>query len=167
MKDIIISALSALPLQSIWLLFERARIRRLCRRLAHCGERVTISQGFYAEAPATISIDDDASFAPGVSIMGVGGCRIGANAMIASGVMILTTTHDRTAPVMRDTGLHRPVLIESNSWIGAGAILLPGSIVRAGAIVGAGAVVTSEVLPDQVVAGVPARFVFERTSAAR
>ena len=167
MKDAIVSALSALPLESIWQLFERARIRRLCRRLAHCGERVTISRGFYAEAPATVSIDDDASFAPGVSIMGVGGCRIGVNAMVATGVMILTTTHDRTALIMRDTGLHKPVVIESNAWIGAGAILLPGAVVRSGAVVGAGAVVTGEVLQDQVVAGVPARFVFERTSAAR
>jgi maltose O-acetyltransferase len=164
-KDLLVAAFSILPVEATASLFEQARIRRLRRRLAHCGERVAISRDFYVEDPSRLTIEDDASFGPGVSVMGVGGCWIGVNAMIATQVLILTTTHDRTAPVMRQTGVHREVLIESNTWIGAGAILLPGAIVRTGSVVGAGAVVTGEVAAGQVVVGIPARSMFARTAA--
>ena len=42
-------------------------------------------------------------------------------------------------------------------WIGHGAIVMPGVKVSNGAVIGSGAVVTKDVLPYQVVAGVPAR----------
>lgn len=87
--------------------------------------------------------------------------------MVATGVLILTTTHDRKADVMRASSVHRAVLIEDDAWIGAAAILLPGAVVRSGAVVAAGAVVTGEVKQDQVVAGVPARLLYERHAAGR
>lgn len=49
--------------------------------------------------------------------------------------------------------------IRRSAMIGAGATLLPGTEIGAGAIVGAGAVVSRDVEPNQVVMGVPARFV--------
>ena len=162
MREAVVALLSFIPVESIGLFLERIRIRRLCRRMRHCGKRVTISRGFYVESPGTVSIADDVSFGPNVSIMGIGGCTIGMNAMIATHSLILTTTHDRRAAIVRDTGIHKPVVIEENAWIGAGAILLPGAVVRARAVVGAGAVVANEVLPDQVVGGVPAQVLFER-----
>lgn len=53
----------------------------------------------------------------------------------------------------------RPALtrIDSDVWIGDGAVLLPGVRIGVGAVVGANAVVTRDVEPYQVVAGVPAR----------
>lgn len=50
-----------------------------------------------------------------------------------------------------------PVVLESDAYVGAGAILLPGVKVGRGAVIGAGAVVTSDVAAGDVVAGVPAR----------
>lgn len=55
----------------------------------------------------------------------------------------------------------KPIHIEENVWIGAGAIILPGVRIGAGAIVAAGAVVTKNVAPRTVVAGVPARKIKE------
>lgn len=51
------------------------------------------------------------------------------------------------------------VCIDDNSFIGAGAIILPGVHIGQNAIVGAGAVVTKDVPDNAVVAGNPARFV--------
>lgn len=50
-----------------------------------------------------------------------------------------------------------PVVLKSGTYVGTGAILLPGVIVGKASVIGAGAVVTKSV-PDHVVAvGVPAR----------
>jgi len=50
-----------------------------------------------------------------------------------------------------------PVVIERGSFIGAGAMLLPGTRVGARSFVAAGSVVTADVPPATLVAGVPAR----------
>jgi phosphonate metabolism protein (transferase hexapeptide repeat family) len=53
-----------------------------------------------------------------------------------------------------------------DTWIGHGAILLPGRKVGTGAIVGAGAVVSRDVAPYTIVAGNPARLIRRRFAAA-
>jgi acetyltransferase-like isoleucine patch superfamily enzyme len=52
-----------------------------------------------------------------------------------------------------------PVVIQNDSWIGAGAIILPGVLIGTGSIVGAGSVVTKDVEPFSIVAGVPAQII--------
>lgn len=52
-----------------------------------------------------------------------------------------------------------PIIVLDNSFIGAGAIVMPGVTIGPNAIVAAGAVVTKDVGPGSVVAGVPARTV--------
>ena len=53
----------------------------------------------------------------------------------------------------------RPVLLKKNSWIGAGAIILPGVTVGENSIVGAGSVVTKDVPDNTIVVGNPAKVV--------
>jgi len=57
------------------------------------------------------------------------------------------------------------VVIESDVWIGHGAIVLSGVTVGRGAVVGAGSVVTKDVAPYAVVAGNPARVLRMRFSS--
>lgn len=52
---------------------------------------------------------------------------------------------------------HAKTEIGSDVWIGANALITSGIIVGHGAIIGAGAVVTKDVLPYQIVGGIPAR----------
>lgn len=58
------------------------------------------------------------------------------------------------------------VAIGHDVWIGHGAIVLPGRRIGDGAVIAAGAVVTKDVAPYTIVAGVPARPVRPRFSAA-
>lgn len=51
----------------------------------------------------------------------------------------------------------KPVFIGEDSFIGAGAIILPGTIIGKNCIVGAGAVVKGSVDDYSIVAGNPAR----------
>ncbi len=53
------------------------------------------------------------------------------------------------------------ITIESDAWIGAGAVILPEVRVGRGAVVGALSVVTGDVAPLTIVAGQPARPVRE------
>jgi acetyltransferase-like isoleucine patch superfamily enzyme len=53
-------------------------------------------------------------------------------------------------------------MIESDAWLGANSIILPGTTVGRGAVVAAGAVVTADVAPYSVVGGIPARVLSTR-----
>jgi len=55
----------------------------------------------------------------------------------------------------------KPIVIQSNAWIGMNCIILKGVTIGEGAIVGAGSVVTKDVLPWTIVAGNPAKLIRE------
>lgn len=52
-----------------------------------------------------------------------------------------------------------PVVIESDVWIGARAMVLKGVTVGRGAVIGAGAIVTANVPPGAIVGGIPAKVI--------
>jgi maltose O-acetyltransferase len=89
-----------------------------------------------------------------------GGITIGSNVSISEDVVILTADHDPESPEFE--GRKRPVCLGDRVWIGTRAMILPGVAIGDGAVVGAGAVVTKDVLPYQIVAGVPAKAIGER-----
>jgi acetyltransferase-like isoleucine patch superfamily enzyme len=70
---------------------------------------------------------------------------------------------DADVPIGSQFPVNRPVSIGGGSWLGAGAIILPGASIGRNVVVAAGAVVRG-VVPDHcVVAGVPAKIVREHT----
>ena len=66
---------------------------------------------------------------------------------------------DPEVPIGRQWPANAPVSIGAGSWLGAGAIVLPGSCIGRHVVVGAGSVVRGQVPDHCVVAGVPARIV--------
>jgi acetyltransferase-like isoleucine patch superfamily enzyme len=68
----------------------------------------------------------------------------------------------------RDISLgERPVRIQDDAWIGAGAFVLRGVTIGTGAIVAAGTVVTKDIAPYCLAAGNPATVVRELTAEER
>lgn len=67
---------------------------------------------------------------------------------------ILTTVHPQAVELAP-----RPVEIEDDAWIGAGALILRGVRIGRGAVVGARSVVTSSVSDFTIVGGNPARMI--------
>jgi acetyltransferase-like isoleucine patch superfamily enzyme len=153
---------SYIPIEKILNFFESIRIERLRRKICQIGDNTVIGHNFFVEAPHKLLIEENVSFARDVRIMGVGGTQIKKDTMIASGVAILTTTHDSRAKVMRGTGIHKPVTVGQSVWIGANATILPGVTIHNNAIVGAGAVVTKDVKKGEVVANQYAKVIKTR-----
>lgn len=94
----------------------------------------------------------------GCTFLDQGGITLEDGVFIGPGVKIVTENHPEI-PELRHRLLVKPVMIRSNAWIGAGAIILPGVTVGRNAIVAAGAVVTKDVPDDAIVGGVPAKFI--------
>lgn len=85
---------------------------------------------------------------------------IGDRVSIAPRVTMVTSSHPNNSHIRAFAPVRRgPIVIESDAWIGAGAVILPGVRIGRGAIVGANAVVTGDVAPLHVVAGQPAKTV--------
>ncbi|GGP20451.1 acyltransferase [Thermocladium modestius] len=85
------------------------------------------------------------------------GSIIGNNVFIGPNVVI---TNDRYPPSKRLDG----VIIEDNAAIGANSTLIAGIRVGSGSMVAAGSVVTKDVPPNVVVAGSPARVIYDRST---
>ena len=86
--------------------------------------------------------------------------RAAADLQVGERVLVLTHTNVgyKDHPLQKHfPASASPVRIESGSFVGANATLLPGITVGAGSFVAAGAVVNADVPPGTLVAGVPAR----------
>jgi len=85
--------------------------------------------------------------------------KIGNHVAIANGVEFIT--HDGAAWIFRDevsdAQVFGPIVIEDNCIVGQNAILFPNIRIGRNSIVGAGSVVISDVPPNTIVVGVPAR----------
>lgn len=91
----------------------------------------------------------------GCYLDGRSGIEIKDNVNISFGTTIITLQHDPQSSDFKCEG--GKVLINSNVWIGAKAIILPGVTIGEGAIVAAGAVVCKDVESYSIVGGVPAK----------
>lgn len=97
---------------------------------------------------------------------GAGGIRIGSGVLIGQNVSFHSENHEFANPEtdIRAQGVTRQGIdVEDDCWIGAGARILDGVRLAQGTVVGAGAVVTNSTSAGQVVGGVPARVIRDRS----
>jgi acetyltransferase-like isoleucine patch superfamily enzyme len=84
---------------------------------------------------------------------------IGDDVMIGPNVNIITSGHPVSPRDRRNTVVAKPIVIERNVWIAAGATIIGGVTVGENSVVAAGSVATKDVPPNALVAGNPARVV--------
>lgn len=88
--------------------------------------------------------------------------EIGDDVWFGQDVYVTDANHgyqDPNTAIGRQLGPHDPVRIGSGSWIGHGAVVLPGTVLGVNVVVAAGSVVRGEIPDHAVIAGVPARVV--------
>jgi len=121
-----------------------------------------ILKGYYKNK---MRIGDETWIGQQAFLHSAGGIDIGARVGVGPGVRIITSFHGeagRDVPVLSSPIELGPVVIEDDSDLGVGAIVLPGVRIGKGAQIGAGAVVVEDVPAYSVAVGVPARVTRER-----
>lgn len=146
-----------------------ARREILTRLLGSVGDEVWIEPPFFCDYGAHVHIGPTTFVNVNCVFLDSAEIRIGANALIAPGVQLLTATHplraaDRVVPrAERQDGRSpyrthaRPITIGDDVWIGAGTIVLPGVTIGDGVVIGAGSLVTSDIPSHSLAFGQPCR----------
>ena len=138
-------------------------IRRWYLRL--CGARIGkgsfVMKKNYLLNPNRLTMGTYSHVNRGCTIDCRGNIVIGDNVSISHGVYIMTGSHDHQAKDF--IGRFLPITIEDFVWIGVGAVILQNVHIGKGAVICAGAVVTKDVGDYEIVGGVPAEKIGERT----
>lgn len=121
-------------------------------------ESTTIKLPFYTDFGKFTRIGKKVFVNFGCSFMDRGGITIEDHVLVGPNVSLITENHTMN-PADRDTITSKEIIIKSYVWIGAGATILPGVTIGENSIIAAGAVVTSDVAPNTIVGGVPAKFI--------
>jgi putative colanic acid biosynthesis acetyltransferase WcaF len=115
-------------------------------------------------APWNLCIGEYSCIGPRVELYSKSLLTIGSHTVVSQDAKIYTATHD-TSYLSLPLVL-KPVIIGSNCWIAAGALVGPGVRIHDYAVVGARSVVFSSVQAYEVVAGNPATRIRVRSIAS-
>lgn len=90
--------------------------------------------------------------------------RIGDNVLMGAYVQVIDHNHGMAAgTLIRDQHAEiGEVVIGNDVWVGAGAKILSNVHIGDGAIIGSNAVVTSDIPPNSIAVGVPAKVIRQR-----
>ena len=130
------------------------------------GRHVTLSVGYGVGQPTLpargLVVGDRCVLGTRTTITAHESIELGDAVFLGQGVFITDASHgyqDPTRPIGDQFGAHQPVSIGAGSWIGHGAMILPGARIGRNVVVAAGAVVRGVVDDHAIVAGSPARVV--------
>jgi serine acetyltransferase len=128
------------------------------------GRHVTLSVGYGPGDPGLpergLVIGDRCVVGARCSLVAHASIEVGDDVWFGQDVFVCDASHgyqDPHLPIGEQFGAHQPVRIGSGSWIGHGAIILPGTTIGRNVVVAAGSVVRGEVVDHTVVGGAPAR----------
>lgn len=118
------------------------------------GAILNIGKGFRARHHVEINVRDNAVLEIGKNVFLNSGCvittreriQIGENTILGPNVLIYDNDHEiRDGKIMDNAFTTEPVTIGTNTWIGAGSIILKGTYIGDNCIIAAGSVVKGTV----------------------
>jgi acetyltransferase-like isoleucine patch superfamily enzyme len=114
---------------------------------------------FYTSGGTGIRLGRNVFINQNCTFYDLGGLSIGDDVMIGPNVSLITSGHPLDPLLRRRCVTAKPIVIERNVWIAAGATVIGGVTVGENAVIAAGAVVTKDVPPNTLVGGNPARVI--------
>jgi acetyltransferase-like isoleucine patch superfamily enzyme len=121
-------------------------------------ESTIVFTPFYTNFGRFIQIGKNVFVNHACTFLDMGGITLEDDVLIGPKVNLITENHPLD-PANRKAVLSKPIVVKRNAWIGAAATILPGVTIGENSVVAAGAVVTSDVPPNTVVGGVPAKII--------
>ena len=112
---------------------------------------------FYTTGGIDISVGLNVFVNQNCTFYDLGGLDIADDVMIGPNVSIVTSGHPIEPSQRRTSVIAKPIVIERNVWIAAGATIIGGVTIGENSVVAAGSVVTKDVPQNTLVAGNPAR----------
>jgi acetyltransferase-like isoleucine patch superfamily enzyme len=114
---------------------------------------------FYTTGGSDIRVGRNVFVNQNCTFYDLGGLDIADDVMIGPNVSIITSSHPIEPSQRRNGVIAKPIVIERNVWIAAGATIIGGVTVGENSIIAAGSVVTRDVPPNTLVGGNPARVI--------
>lgn len=114
-----------------------------------------------------VTIGDRCLIGRGTGIVGHLSITIGDDVWTGHHVYITDQNHgydDPDLPISQQVQPERPVSIGSGSWLGHGAVVLPGAQIGRNVVIGANSVVTGSIPDHSVAVGAPARVIRSATA---
>ncbi|WQF90128.1 Putative trimeric LpxA-like superfamily, maltose/galactoside acetyltransferase [Colletotrichum destructivum] len=124
------------------------------------GEDVYIEPSLQVDYGCNITVGDRFYANFNCVILDCAHVTIGDRVMFATGVSLITATHETGLQSRRDNIEYaEPITIGDDCWIGANVTVLPGVKIGKGCTIGAGALVNRDIPDYSVAVGVPAKVV--------
>ncbi len=124
----------------------KGNLKHVTRLFHSKGRQVAIEPGFQCDYGTQVTLGENVFINFNCVLLDSAPIIIGDHVLLGPNVHIYTVDHPRDA-VIRRQGLcmAKPVVIEPDAWVGAGAKILPGVTIGEGAIIGANALVRHDV----------------------
>ena len=134
------------------------------------GQTCTLQSGAYvygSRRGRRVAFGDGVVVAAGCMVLGEGGATVGAHTHLGPHVVVTTQYGDSTGEMITGTPRLKvaPVVIGRGSWIGTGAVIMPGTVLGERCVVAPGSVVYGVWGDGVTLSGNPARR--DRTSFRR
>ena len=139
---------------------------------AEFGERVHIYAETFIQTGSggSLKIGDHSHIHPRCQFSAYkSGIHVGSQVQIAPNCAFYPYNHGMASDkLIQEQHLHSKgdIIVDDDSWLGFGVIVLDGVHIGKGAVVGAGSVVTDDIPVGAIAAGVPARVIKMRTDIA-
>ena len=114
---------------------------------------------FYTTGGENIRLGRNVFINQNCTMYDLGGIDIGDDVMIGPNVSLITSGHPLEPSQRRAFVVAKPIVVERNVWIAAGATVIGGVTIGENSVVAAGSVVTHDVPPNSLVGGNPARLI--------
>lgn len=114
---------------------------------------------FYTTGGSDIRVGRNVFINQNCTFYDLGGLDIADDVMIGPNVSLITSGHPLEPSRRRAFTTAKPIVIERNVWIAAGATVIGGVTVGENSVVAAGSVVTRNVPPNTLVGGNPANVI--------
>jgi acetyltransferase-like isoleucine patch superfamily enzyme len=128
------------------------------------GRQASLSVGYGPTDPNLpergLVIGDRTVLGARITIVSHCSIEIGADVWFGQDVFVTDSGHgyqDPDLPIGEQFGAQLPVRIGSGSWIGHGAVILPGATIGRNVVVAAGSVVRGDIPDHAVIGGAPAK----------